>query len=1047
MITTLDEHKLITQKLRSLGIDASQELLLFFERFFIHTYYNNLAGLSYETSRYDALEHYFEFGLLENIPPSPLFSNEKYVRTISEVLHQNVIPASMPIFIHWLKVGFAVRISPTDLFDEQLYLSNYFDIAEADLFGFWHYIIYGQFEYRSPNSWISAKDAYEIGIVENQYGSLIKIIIENNIQKYNKNISINEFSLSHKSVKSNNIIQKSDAENNINHDVIRHASSFASRYPEFANKINKLDMNFEPSIIDELEGLVDYEYYSQKTGIAFHNHDEAKSHYIEDGVWNNIEPNPFFEPEFYANEIQSSSAIRKVKLPAAIDWVLFGKNTGVCPTKRFDAFNYLQLYPQIGISHKEAYLHYIQHGLAQNLYPNALFNSDWYLETARRENIEINKPAFLHYLTNNQNNTSPSAHIEAQASSVDFIFKITDFDKVMEACVYLRNKYPEINLKYALAIFTPQSHKYRGTKKSYNYTDLLVDYLLTLKDDIEYKSPLFNPDFYSMTTTAKINTFNKYKSKVLHYLCEGWQNLIFPSPIFNEQEYTDTYKDIDPNFIDPAYHFMFHGIFEGRLPSKNKSAVSFVYDNNGKIKHEALNWRRFIKSYIGYEKLPSNNQSNNDIYLGERINNIFSSNLMKEIIKRANEIDPEVDSLNAYNTIYHPPLHDIRYVLQSKLQDKFNLKNYDTIVTVPWIRNGGADLVSCQVAKAASEVKKDERVLIIILDRDIIERHDWLPKNVDCISIADILEGQPLSEIEILVYSTLLALKPKRVINVNSYYTWSVFRRFGKRLRDSMEIYAYMFCWDQNQYGMRAGYPSEFFSSTISSLTTLFTDTEYLKDELSRIYALPESFREKIVPLYSPMRIEHKSEPLAHISYQKSNTRKRPLVLWGGRLDRQKRFDIVVKIASAMPDFDFMAWGEALLDAPPDLSTLPQNLRLNKPFKSFDEIPLDNCDAWLFTSSWEGMPTILIELAARGIPIVTSSVGGIPELVDDSTGFPVKDIEDIDSYCHYLRLITKNPEEALKKATNLQDRAFAKYTNKNYKESLSKLFDKENNDV
>ena len=53
---------------------------------------------------------------------------------------------------------------------------------------------------------------------------------------------------------------------------------------------------------------------------------------------------------------------------------------------------------------------------------------------------------------------------------------------------------------------------------------------------------------------------------------------------------------------------------------------------------------------------------------------------------------------------------------------------------------------------------------------------------------------------------------------------------------------------------------------------------------------------------------------------------------------------------------------------------------------------LDESDLFLLVSRTEGLPRALIEAMARGLPCITSRVGGVPELLDNSALVPANDV-------------------------------------------------------
>jgi glycosyltransferase involved in cell wall biosynthesis len=222
-------------------------------------------------------------------------------------------------------------------------------------------------------------------------------------------------------------------------------------------------------------------------------------------------------------------------------------------------------------------------------------------------------------------------------------------------------------------------------------------------------------------------------------------------------------------------------------------------------------------------------------------------------------------------------------------------------------------------------------------------------------------------------------------------------------------------------------------------MTGVFLDTAFLADRLIGRHALGVAQAEKLQVLYTPAMNPAVDVVLAEMQVARAHLRDRPCILWAGRFDRQKRFHLLVAIAKAMPEVDFLCWGKAVLDAAPDFLDVPANLQVNGPFTYYEDLPLSDCDGWLYTASWDGMPTILIEIAQMGMPVVASAVGGIPELVDETTGWPVPPGAGVRDYVAVLREMLGDPAARQEKGRSLRARTGLRHHRDQYRQRLGDI--------
>jgi glycosyltransferase involved in cell wall biosynthesis len=165
------------------------------------------------------------------------------------------------------------------------------------------------------------------------------------------------------------------------------------------------------------------------------------------------------------------------------------------------------------------------------------------------------------------------------------------------------------------------------------------------------------------------------------------------------------------------------------------------------------------------------------------------------------------------------------------------------------------------------------------------------------------------------------------------------------------------------------------------------------------------------------------------------------------RIEIQKRIDIALELVhylkNKMNDIFFIFIGDGpLFD---DMITLSKKLNVSDKVLFFNYVPnaknyIKYFDLLLFTSEWEGFPLTIWEAMKEGVPIVSSDVGGIKEILEgENCGivYPFGDIEK----CAKIIIDLCNDRGKLKQlGMNGYKAVIEKYNSANFKEFFEKLY-------
>jgi glycosyltransferase involved in cell wall biosynthesis len=259
-------------------------------------------------------------------------------------------------------------------------------------------------------------------------------------------------------------------------------------------------------------------------------------------------------------------------------------------------------------------------------------------------------------------------------------------------------------------------------------------------------------------------------------------------------------------------------------------------------------------------------------------------------------------------------------------------------------------------------------------------------------------------------------LGAKSHTGISSKIFFDLLTLYGQALRLTSRTGALFFCPDYDVSGYDIGHSVSYFAQIADTLDYILTDNQSHIPELIQKYGLPDSISDKVHFLYYPLSSESNpvvAEPLDN---------ERLKILWAGRFSKQKGVSELVQIAATLRDLDFLVFGGTKSQFP--IRPIPKNMKILGAFEGIDSLSKHKAHLYLNTSHWDGRPITMLQFLARKTPVLSSSSGGLKEMLvgPDSTAIIVDDSTDVSEYVARLTEIETNRQRLsnLSAATNLR---------------------------
>jgi len=391
-----------------------------------------------------------------------------------------------------------------------------------------------------------------------------------------------------------------------------------------------------------------------------------------------------------------------------------------------------------------------------------------------------------------------------------------------------------------------------------------------------------------------------------------------------------------------------------------------------------------------------------------------------EIEEIAATIDPAFHAAGpiAPRLQYHsmPIEHHYAGMAYARLRRQVSGK-IDIVILVPWLKQGGADLGAIHFATALHG-GFGKRVLVVGTEAADSPWASRLPEGVQFLDAGSVLAPLSHDERRLMLVRLMLQLAPATIHLMNSNLGWQMVATHAKALRHTTRLYASLYCDDISAGGHLVGYAQEYLMDCHEFLDGVISDNGVVGLEWSKSMGIAHSLFHVV-----PFPVREPAHPLLP-ALPAART-----LLWAGRLDRQKRPDILLAIAQAMPEWTFDVYGQTVLDdeseAMAGLRRAP-NVRLRGAFNDFYAIVRPDHLALVYTTQWDGMPNVLLEAARAGLPIVAPAIGGIAEFLPGD--WLVDDFTDADSYTAQIRALAQDTAERERRIRKQTEQVTAKHS-------------------
>ena len=392
----------------------------------------------------------------------------------------------------------------------------------------------------------------------------------------------------------------------------------------------------------------------------------------------------------------------------------------------------------------------------------------------------------------------------------------------------------------------------------------------------------------------------------------------------------------------------------------------------------------------------------------------------REINEVENQLWPtkgEVAKLN-FHPLSFDAMHNHLGTIYQKLCYSISNNRIDYLFLAPEMSGrGGTEKLISNYIKAIKKSHPSWNIAILSTQPYNQPTLDFFSKlGVDMLDFGALMWGHSVYERNIIWSRLLVHSKVKRLHIVNDAYWYHWLTHHQEFIiSNNYKIYISLFMREfAHEKGRILSFADPDLMQIWPTVTKVFTDNKRVIDDALENNAFDRS---KMIVHYQPQDITALEKP------KKIDASKPVRVLWASRISHQKRPDLLKKIASKLGS-NYVVDAYGIIEKRQYKLNYFDNSKVNYKgeFNGIGSIPTKDYDIYLYTSQTDGIPNILMEVSAAGLPIVASNIGGVGEFVSHKKSGLLVDMEDVDGYVSAIQSLTDSPtttQELVKKSQEL----------------------------